>query len=202
MDKLNELTIETLEVEDERPFLLLSFFLRIGHWRNLFEKAKCKWIISKALNLWTEENKEHKFELAGYIITGTKLGLVLKIRNLELPKALHVFFQILNKLVAESLEDREGDLPDFLNSQADTNTNVQFHNLFETKMPMSPFLAKLITGRKIKLPYYDFRLLRLEERIRNYNFCSAVDYSGAIGPVKVELLSPEELNELEKITDC
>lgn len=199
MNKQKEMVF--LQIVDEDRLMLLSFFLRIGHWKHLFEETKCKWIIAKTLNSWIEENEDRKFELAGYLITGTKLALVLKIRKKELSSVLHRFFQLLNKQISESLDSKEEEVSDSLNEETDSGPSVQFHNLFKTKAQMSPFLVKLITGREIKLPYYDFRLAKLEERVRNYNFCSAIDYSGAIGPVKTKLIDKEELDRLERIGD-
>lgn len=200
MNKQNDRVINTLEVVYKDRFVLHSFFLRIGHWKHLFEEGKYKWIIAKAMNDWIEEDEENTFELVGYLIAATKLGLVLKVKNKDLSFILHRFCQLLNIRITENLESGEIELSGFLN-KTDHGTSVQFHNLFETKLPMSQYVVKLITGRKIKLPYHDPRLARLEERIRNYNFCSAIDYSGAISPVETKLLNEEELNRLERITD-
>lgn len=197
MSKPNDLFF--LQVADDDHPLLQSFFLRIGHWKRLFEEVKCKWIIAKALNSWVKSNQENKFELTGYVITDAKLGLVLKIRTKDLPISLNRFFEVLNKEIMDSLENKEMEIADALGEEMNSGTNVQFHNLFETKSQMSPFLVRLLTGRKIKLPYYNVRLVRLEERIHKYNFCSAMDYSGAIGPVETKLLNKEELDRLERI---
>lgn len=195
-----------LQVVEKHPPVLLSFFLKTGHWRHLFEETKCNWIIAKALNDWVEEEEENfreskiiSFELVGYLITGRKLGLVLKIKKKELRPALRRFYEFLNERIADNLKNREEELQDVLND--DTSSNVQFHNLFEKKMPMSPYLVKLITGREVRIPYYDPHLARLEKNIRHYNFCSAIDYSQAIGPVKIKLFSKEELDRLERTTD-
>ena len=62
----------------------------------------------------------------------------------------------------------------------------KYDQLFKKYPFYNEYIKKLITGQKIKLPYYDPHVTKLEDQIRDYNFCSAIDYSGAKGPVVVD----------------
>ena len=61
-----------------------------------------------------------------------------------------------------------------------------YHRLF-TKYPFyNDHIRSLITGKKVKLPYYDPNLARLKNYIHYHNYCSALDYAGGKSPVKVD----------------
>jgi hypothetical protein len=60
--------------------------------------------------------------------------------------------------------------------------------LFELYPLKNNHLIQLITGKKVELPYFDRELENLKFMIAHHTFCSAIDYSGALGPVDVTLL--------------
>jgi len=152
--------------------------LKVGKWRSLFTEQHFNILIAEALNKTLLDDAYEK-TLIGYLITYRKVYLILKIKQTMLQKMLHFFYKAVKTALEQYVEKT---------AEAVTSDGfIQGEPLFEQLPLKNDHLIKLITGRKVKLPYYSPTLERLKEKIRNYNFCSAIDYSGAIGPVLVTL---------------
>lgn len=157
----------------KKHFFVSAYTLEIGEWRNEYPHDQCKRIIAEALN-----DTVHKKEMiiVGYLITEQKLYLVLRMEPATIHEAFRKFYEKVSAAIRWHLEDAERTY------KTDTN-------LFERRPLLDTYLIRLLTGRKMSLPYYDPYLERLKAKLRHYNFCSVIDYAGGEGPVAVSLLS-------------
>ena len=162
--------------------------LLICSWKNEFSLHECKVMIAEALNYCVYR---HRMKIAGYLVTKRRLCLVLKIEEQHLEEMLQHFYRELRKEIRQRLQLREEirkDLETLLAEGKPTSLFIQY--------PLQNYmLIRLITGRSVYLPYYSPYLARLTDKINMENFCSAVDYSGAKGPVVVKKLKPHEFDD-------
>lgn len=165
------------------PLGLLS-----GKWKEAFSPHECKVMIAEALNSCVYM---HHLEIAGYLITKRRLCLVLRADPKRLDEQLRHFYRTLRKEILQRIHRREEweQLPE---EQPEEEKPVQ---LFVRYPLQNYMLIHLITGRKVQLPYYSPHLAKLKDKVNHENFCSAVDYSGAKGPVIVKLLKPSEFGD-------
>ena len=161
-----------------------SLVLKIGHWKNAFTEQQCKVMIAESLNLTVSES-EFRHSITGYLITRRRVCLVLRIDPRRVRKMLHFFYEAMKKKI-EGYSGIEHKIIPVDHSKRDHEESKQLQEpLFEEFPMLNHLLVKLITGKTVVLPYYSPHLERLKERIRNYPFCSAIDYSGAKSPVLV-----------------
>lgn len=185
MAKKNDSVTDTSSTKRHHGLLSVNAVcLIIGPWKKLFTDAQCKLIIAEALN---ECTCSHGMQIVGYLITERRLFLVLEIQRHDIKDMLQLFYLIVKK---EILEDRERHQNlRWGNEEEDRLVEAEkAKDLFRQYFMINDDLVKLITGRPVDLPYYSPHLARLKAMIHNYNFCSAVDYSGAIGPVFIKFL--------------
>ena len=168
---------------------LSVFSLKIGEWKNLFTENEYKLMIAKSLNYcafneYPRKHDDFNVEIVGYLITAQQVCLVLSMEPANVNKMLMFFYKMIKDEIRLGLDNpmacrnkkRTGD---------SSSTETLYMNLFE-KHPLNNYLlVKLITGQKTELGYYNPRLALMKDRIHDYNFCSALDYAGAAGPVKV-----------------
>jgi hypothetical protein len=160
--------------------------LRIGDWKNHFDLNYANTIIAMALNHCT---KDKDFFINGYLITSQNLYLIAKTEKKAIDTILNKMEQHINLLL--QIHNQK-----LRNNKYETNFIVEDGNVFclihEPLFELYPFknnhLIQLITGKKVELPYFDRELENLKFMVRHHSFCSAIDYSGAIGPVDVTLL--------------
>lgn len=168
-EPVNEPTVTKLYVH--------AVSLIIGSWKNQFPELQCKLMIAKALN---ECVYKEEMSVAGYLITGTRVCLVLERTHTDINKALWLFFDCVRKEIRRYRE--QGN-----NKSKLIPIDESAANLF-TKYPLvNNHLIRLLTGRPVKLRYYDPHLARLKDKLRNSSFCSLKDYKGAHGPVIVKV---------------
>jgi hypothetical protein len=151
---------------------LFAITLITGDWKFAFSEEECNVMIAEALNdcVYNEG-----LEIAGYLITRRRVCLVLKIEYVHVNKMLQHFYEKMRKKILHQ-----------------EHLIKEIHSPLFIKYPLqNENLVLLITGRQVSLPYYSPHLERLKSRIHNYNFCSALDYSGAKGPVVVSLLNAD-----------
>ncbi len=146
--------------------------LMMGGWKDAFSDQRLKILLAEALNYCS---CYEGLVINGYLITTRRLCLVLDTHKTDKEYVLLRFFECLRRLIRESPEINTGFDPE----------NAGLFRLY----PLSnEHLIKLLTGRPVVLPYYDKNLERLKDRIIHADFCSAIDYSGAKGPVILHLL--------------
>jgi lysozyme len=170
---------------DTRAFIH-SVSLLIGPWKKLFEEHQYKNMIARALNNCTCDGV---LKIVGYLITKTRVCLVLEIEKTDINNALMLFYDSVGREIRQYREQVQvADIT--TNDKRKIITIDESHSNLFTRYPLvNDHLVKLITGRRVELSYYDPHLASLKDKLRNSDFCSARDYSGAEGPVIVKLLT-------------
>ena len=160
--------------------------LRLEDWKNHFDPGYIKTIIAMTLNHFI---KEKEIIINGYLITDKSIYLVFKSERKTIEDLLkkiesHLFFLLKR-------HHRKANPNSYKNDFSSNDENI-FHLIYEPLFTYNPlkndFLIQLITGKKVELPYRDRELEYLKSEIKNNPFCSAIDYSGALGPVDVVLI--------------
>ncbi len=161
--------------------------LRIGNWSKKFDLNYVNTLIAMTLNHCT---KDKDFIINGYLMTSKTVYLIVKknekifdnlLNKIEIH--VHLLLKIHKKEIQKSHEN------DFMADDDDSAFYIIRKPLFKLYPLKNEHLIQLITGKKVLLPYYNRELEDLKLLIRNHPFCSAIDYSGAIGPVDVTLIA-------------
>ncbi|MGH2664783.1 hypothetical protein [Flavobacterium sp.] len=161
--------------------------LRLGNWKNNFDISYVNTTIAIALNHCCKYND---LIINGYLITTKNLYLIAKTNEKtidvilnKIERHIHFLLKADNRIIKKNIFNI-----DFIVDDEDV-----FYEIHEPLFKVYPFkndhLIQLITGKKVKLPYFDRKLEDLKLMILHHRFCSAIDYSGAIGPVDVTLLN-------------
>lgn len=185
--------------KEQRPGIsIFTFTLKTGEWRSLFSVEECKILIAEGLNSTVTEH-EYRNAVVGYLITEHSVYLVLRIDHKKIRKMFDCFYDKVREGIRNALDSRrKNELKQVLEQEQISREDL-FERLFEQFSLKNDHLVKLITGRKVELPYYDPELERLKDKICNDRFCSALDYEGGEGPVLVKLIKKKEW-EQEKTT--
>lgn len=158
--------------------------LRIGDWKKKFDSNYVNTIIALALNHCTNDNE---FIINGYLITTENLYLVAKTDKKKFDETLHKIEHHINLLLKFLTPEKNKYEIDFYIDQ-DEIYPIIHERLFIVYPFKNDYLIKLITARKVLLPYYNPELETLKSLVQHHPYCSVIDYSGAIGPVQVILL--------------
>ena len=162
--------------------------LRIGVWKKHFDPNYVNTIIAMALNHCT---KDKEFIINGYLITSQNLFLAAKTDTKKFDETLHKIEHHIHLVLKHPNPERNKYEADFFIGQEDSYYAVQ--DSFFTVYPLkNDYLTRLITGKKVLLPYFNPELERLKLMVQQHSFCSVIDYSGGIGPVDVTLLEDEK----------
>jgi hypothetical protein len=177
-------------------FVKHTIELVIGNWKVWFGDKKTKLLIAEGLNEWLDYERkmalgklipyEKKKELNGYLITANSVFLIVKSPEKTFPHQLEIFFNIMTGLIEHhhhvfKMNDSHG--------AESINSKLLYHRPFEQRSFFNDDLVKLMLGKKIKSSYFDLELANLIANIKHYNYCSAIDYAGAKGPVVITLLA-------------
>jgi len=188
--KIDDNTPEVIEIESGEHHSANPVFLKMGAWRHLFSEHQRKIIIAEALN--TGINDE-KLSISGYLITGWSVCLVLMTHKKQLHKILEFFDEYVRKEIAKYHRELEEHNLRIYHEDDPFLSVMHKDELFEPYMEENDYLVRLITGREVKQLYYDPHVARLKDIVNNERFCSAIDYSGAMGPVMVKLRYHDDL---------
>ncbi|MEN2399208.1 hypothetical protein GKZ90_0005435 [Flavobacterium sp. MC2016-06] len=183
MKKIENTAITVLS---KKHFYKHNAVLKIGDWKNNFDLNYRNSIIAIALNHCCKHND---LIINGYLITTNNLYLVAKSNEKLLDAILNKLEHQINhllKLDHKAIHKKKFNI-DFIIDDEETFYEIQ-EPLFKIYPLKDDYLITLITGKKVTLPYFDRRLEDLKSMIQNHPFCSAIDYSGAIGPVYMTLL--------------
>ena len=154
----------------------VSFFLYIKSWEKEIPTYWRNVLIAEALNYCVYNEG---LVIKGYWLTQKRLYLVILTEKHSAEHILNVFA----KQVAKGMYEYQYRLK---NSQTTSGKSILFTDLF-IKLPLyNQYIIQLITGEKILLPYYNPYVVQLQHKIHDDNYCSAIDYRGAIGPVVVK----------------
>ena len=182
--------------EHHSPVGIFAYTLKIGKWNKLFRPVYYKTLIAEALNK-TVCKGEFKNTIAGYLISNRRLCLVLKIEQKKTGQMLQIFYARVRDEIRKHLDTMDRPrLKSFLESEQVSFGDIAEGLFKEYELKNKP-LIKLITGRKVELPYYDPQLKRLKDHIKDYPFCSAIDYLGGEGPVLVKVMRKKDWDELD-----
>lgn len=154
----------------------VTVMLRTGAWKTVFTGDTGEILLAEALNATVTATGFHH-ALAGYLFTPRRVCLVLYLEEKKVQSFLHLFYDEVKKLLRQ-YEERVPQ--EKLSALYETQ-------LFHPLTSANPWLTELLLGKKVRLPYENPQLTRLKERLRNYRFCSALDYTGAKSPVLVAL---------------
>jgi len=160
--------------------------LEIGNWKKHFDFNYVNTIIAMALNYC---HKKNELIINGYLITDQSLYLIVKTHEKTIDTAVHqleVQITFLLKINPQKFKKNKYKTA-FIVDDEDVFYAVR-DSLFKVHPLKNNDLIGLITGKKLTLPYHNPELEALKQIIKNHCFCSAIDYSGAIGPVPVTLL--------------
>jgi hypothetical protein len=163
--------------------------LIIGPWKKLFTDEQTKILIAKALNYCAYHEGMH---IVGYLITERRVCLILNINKTDIKQMLLLFYDSVRHYINKYRDWQKNQHWQIDESVKELVITERFRDLFKQYPLMNDDLVKLITGQKVTLPYYSPHLAILKDRVRNYNFCSAIDYSGAEGPVYLKMLHKQE----------
>lgn len=160
--------------------------LKLGSWKKNYDFNYRNTVIAMTLNHFIKENE---LVINGYLITTKSLFLVAKIEHRSFQEIMERMELHIALLLKKYDSKFTGSIfkVDFL-SDIENIFQTVHQPLFKIKPLQNHYLIKLITGRKIDIPYLDPELEYLKRLIKNHPFCSSIDYSGALGPVEVTLL--------------
>lgn len=133
-------------------------------------------LLAEALNYCVERKG---IQIKGYVIAKRRLFLILKSKHHNLDKILNYLAKKIVELIYEY---------QYIFTNADEESlgyENSYRELFKKQTLYNPYIIKILTGKKIKLPYENSHIEKLKAIINTYNYCSTIDYSGAIGPVIV-----------------
>jgi len=153
-----------------------DMILVMKSWRKNIPKEQRNIIIAFALNHCV--NHEN-FDVIGYFISERKIFLMILEKEQNIASGLAIFYEQVALGIFEYYKKRA---PYY--DEIELN-NENHHELFEKHPFLDDNIKRLIIGEPITLPYYNPKLARLKDKIANTNFCSTIDYSGAVGPVIV-----------------
>lgn len=160
------------------------FTLCLRDWRRQVPQDVRNLIFSEAVNFCIEAKI---LEVVGYLMSSTKIRVILDRKNSEVLHGLELFTSLVeDALTRYHFSQQESATVDPLSMPKYTK-----NKLFKVAHFNNYLLARLITGRRVNRPYEDPYIIRLKRYIKYRNFCSVVDYSGAIGPVNVVVKPPK-----------
>ncbi|WP_422360473.1 hypothetical protein [Reichenbachiella sp.] len=158
-----------------------KILLTIGDWKGILNASEMKISIAIALNHCCGH---HRMQLLGYLITDQEVSLIIEGKKLHVDHLLAKFYDEFVSVVADhlSLADKQGHVL----KNWEKHREGALSDLFDRSIMHDPHLISLLLGQDIDLPYHSAEAEQLKQQIKTYDFCSAIDYSGAEGPVKVK----------------
>lgn len=167
-----------------------QLMLVTGDWHKRFAEGDVEATIAEALQYCVHNDG---MVVLGYCISYTNVCLVLYAHKRSVQNILTKFYSSVRAILVrkEGVFMEETTVAD-TGDEWQTVMEVSVGRLFKRSDYVDEYLVKLITGKKINLPYYDPALARLERKLRHYTWCSVIDYEGGKGPVKVSLMGTAE----------
>ncbi len=156
----NNIPIKELKVSSQ--------LLVMNDWRFEIPHEQRNIIIADALNRCVIDKS---FHINGYLITNRRVFLIGLSKTTSFDEVLnHFYYQVELGILAYKKTIHPHEKDHFLKANS-------YHRLF-TKFPFyNDHIRSLITGKEVKLNYYDPNLARLKAYIHHHNYCSAIDYA-------------------------
>jgi len=152
-----------------------QFVLVLKSWQRVIPRKWTDLIMAEALNYCVYHEN---LCIRGYLIEEIRVFLIIESNPKQLQNILNVFA----RQVAKGIYKYERSTEKMLDILEDENL---FDDLFFKYPLYDPFMKELLTGKNVYLYYYSPYLAKLKDTINHSKYCSAIDYSGAIGPVVV-----------------
>ena len=175
MDKPNNIVIFNTFPEQYKKVL------RCGEWSKLVGEKQTKVIIAVALNYYPSLLGS-EVKIFAYTLISNNLYLVARGSDGDIYSFLPDFYELVQIGIQDFFSELQEQKVHF-REQVSLDKITQVNNLFTEHRFRNNFLLSLIIGQKISLPYFDPKYNKLQHKIQTSNFSSAVDYSGAKGPV-------------------
>ncbi|WGH75715.1 hypothetical protein P8625_00705 [Tenacibaculum tangerinum] len=153
-----------------------AFLLYLKLWRKEIPVACRNVIIAEALNHCVYyENMMIK----GYWLRDKKLYLIIHTEAQNVEELLEVFAKQVLRGIHQYNQQKE--------KYTGMVKKANVGNELFLKFPLNDVvLQKLLTGKKIAQVYTQY-VVKITNQMNQSNYCSVVDYSGALGPVKVTI---------------
>ncbi|CAM1362559.1 hypothetical protein [Tenacibaculum xiamenense] len=168
--------IEEIIIQENYTFVKQEMVLELTDWVEDLPSEQVKLCLAKVLNITVNDGD---IIIKGYLIKKRTLYLIA-----YLVESVGEFLQKLEKLIRMELRNyfnpkifSENYSDDFLDAEV----------LFVRHRFNNAYLKNFLLGYTIKLPYFDPYVDWLKKEVSQQNFCSYLDYTGAIGPVKVDV---------------
>ena len=153
-----------------------------GEWKRKIPVNKRAIIIAKSINYFTG-HKKFKVDILGYLITRRRVCLILETKRYDIKDVFDEF----KKNAAEEIKR-------YLQYNWYHRTDDDFDDKDLKHLRLNPFrqeafyndtIVRLMTGRKPDIKYYSPHIEKLKDMIHNYDFSSALNYSGALCAVDI-----------------
>lgn len=165
-----------------------AFKIRLGEWYALFDSGYLKMMLAACLNSCLPEPDKEQSPLIGYLFTTSSLYLVYSLDEPATRKQLMVFREKLSLALKREIEHfKQRELNEYQKSIL-MKVDLFPNKLFEQIKLMDAVLIRLLTGKRGEQLYTDYREIKLNELVNKSKFCSVIDYSGAVGPVYIQLI--------------
>lgn len=184
-DIKNQKKATVVELDDSKKHLTYNLILIMGVWRKIFTHSIRNILISKALNHCVRKDG---LVINGYWITNQRIYLIVKCRKYTIKHTLEKFAKRLNRELKKYLRYKVNPCKSLKKRKRFLHKKYHWKLHFEECILRDENIIKLLTGQKVQQKYYSPYVAQLEELIENYNYCSALDYTGAEGPVIVKQL--------------
>ncbi|SEB37511.1 hypothetical protein SAMN04489761_0260 [Tenacibaculum sp. MAR_2009_124] len=168
--------IEEIIIQENYTFVKQEMVLELTDWVGDVSSQQVKLCLAKVLNISVNEGD---IIIKGYLIKRRALYLIA-----YLVESTGEFLQKLEKLIRKESRTYFKSISDF---EAYGDDFLELEPLFVKHKFQNAYLKSLLVGDRIELPYFDPYANWLQKEILKYNFCSCIDYTGAIGPVKVDV---------------
>jgi hypothetical protein len=170
------------------------FCLQMREWKNYFTEKERKLILALALNYCVNYDK---IKIEGYLISRHKLFLILRCDTQEADVILNDLHEQLRRQLRQELKMKRRF---FREEEILDNEDIDelLVKIFDTCRLTDTTLIRLITGLEVELPYHSRWLEKLKRYVHTNGFCSAIDYAGGVGPVKVQLTGSVQVNNKKK----
>lgn len=163
-------------VRSEKPTITHRFVLIMKSWSTEIPRNWRNVIIAEALNYCV---CKERLIIKGYLIKKKQLFLIAESKK----HSIEYIFNVFAKQVFKGIHIYERRMN---RDKEEFEEHYIFKDLFIKCRLYNPYIIKLLTGKKVQLCYYNSYLARLKIEIHYSNYCSVIDYSGAIGPVIVQ----------------
>lgn len=152
-------------------FTFYAFKMRITEWRYALPKMQLKGLLAATLNNWVTRRCA---SIAAYLITDRSVYLLVAIRRSKPGKAIReLATSFIQELTSRQLGLAIANQPDY-------------RYFYLTRMQDLRILKLLVTCPKTGIA--DAWLRRWQQKLRNANYSSVIDYLGGTGPVIVKRL--------------